>query len=206
MHSIALRALHKYAPQIRDSLPDFKKTMKDRRSWDGRMPTMEIPSSFTSRHVIEMLQLENNTAMIISALIDPSLYSLPGSTKKEEGKMRFPTANVVASCVKKTLEKFWSSKDLELSLKQLPLGIIWKLGLKSDVLFKWAENLWERMVGGKVRYVPHDAYLKLFHLDGVQQVGTGVGSAHGSLVRGDVDIAAFGQYEVIMFDEAQVCI
>lgn len=120
--------------------------------------------------------------------------------------MRFPTANVVASCVKKTLEGYWSSKDLELSRNQLPSKMIWKLGLNSDVLFKWAENLWEGMVAGKVRYVPHDAYLKLFHLDGVQQAETGVGSGHMSLVRGDGDIAAFGQYEVIMFDEAQVCI
>lgn len=211
MHSIAFRALNTYAPQIRDSLPDFNKTIKDRRLWDGRMPTMEIPSSsFTSRHVIEMLQLENNTAMITSALINPSLYSLPGSRKKKEeeddGKMRFPTANVVASCVKKTLERYWSSKNLELSRNQLPLKMIWKLGLNSDVLFKWAENLWEGMVAGKVRYVPHDAYLKLFHLDGVQQAETGVESAHGGLVRGGGDMAAFGQYDVIMFDEAQVCI
>lgn len=164
------------------------------------MPTMEIlSSSFTVKHVIEMLQLENNITMITSALINPSLYSLPGIKEKEEGKQRFPTANAVASCVKKTLEKFWSSKELGLSWRQLPFKMIEHLRLKSDVLFKWAESLWEGMIGAKVRYVPHDAYLKLFHLDGVQQ-------NQQNLVRGDGDMAAFGQYDIIMFDEAQVCI
>lgn len=200
MHSIALRALHTYAPQIKDSLPDYNKTIKDRRSWDGRMPTMEIlSSSFTVKHVIEMLQLENNITMITSTLVKPSLYSLPGAKEGGEGKRRFPTANVVASCVKKTLEKFWSSKELGLSWRQLPFKMIEHLGLKSDVLLKWAESLWERMIGAKVKHVPHDAYLKLFHLDGVQQ-------NQQNLVRGDGDTAAFGQYDIIMFDEAQVCI
>lgn len=205
MHAIAIGALHIYAPRVRDSLPDFNKTINDRRSWDGRMPTMEIPRySFTAGHVIEMLGLKDNTNMITSALINPSLHSLPGARKRQEGKKLFPTANSVASCVKKALEKYWSLKDLELSRKSLPFSMIEALGLRSDVLLEWADKLWKGMVAAKVRYFPHDAYLKLLYLDGVQQGGgAGVG---GTYWRGDGDKAVFGKYEVIMFDEAQVCI
>lgn len=215
MHSIAIRALHIYAPKIKDSLSDINKTIGDRRSWDGRMPTMEIPHSFTAGNVVEMLGLKDNTNMIISALISPSSHSLPGVKNRQEGKMLFPTANSVATCVKKALEKYWSSKDLELSWKSLPSAMIKALGLRSDVLLGWADKLWKGMVAAKVRYFSHDAYLKLLYLDGVQQEeGTGVGGVNVggaywkrvNLVRGDGDKAAFGKYEVIMFDEAQVCI
>lgn len=177
---------------------------------------MEIPLySFSARHVIEMLGLKDNINMVASALTNPSSHSLPGTRRRQEGKKLFPTANSVASCVKKTLEKYWSSKDLELSQKSLPFAMIKELGLRSDVVLRWADELWKGMIATKVRYVPHDAYLKLLYLDGVQhEEGTGVscvrvGGAYGEGVgpiRGNGDAAAFGQYDVIMFDEAQVCI
>lgn len=181
------------------------------------MPTMEIPPySFSAKHVVEMLNLENGTNMIRSALANPELHSLPGARRRQEGKMLFPAANAVASCVKRTLERYWSSKDLELGRESLPFAMIGKLGLRSDVLLRWAKKLWKGMVAAEVKYFPHDAYLKLLYLDGVQQKegstgvgGVGLNSVRGSgvnIVRGGGDTAAFGQYEVIMFDEAQVCI
>lgn len=215
MHSVAYQVLHMISPQIKDSLPDFGKTIYDRRSWDGKMPKMEI-CSFSAVNVIEMLGLRDSVK-ITSALVDPTAHSLPGTRVTRDGVKPFPTANSVATVVKKTLEKYWSSRDLELNRRCVPWAMVEKLGLKGEVLLKWADELWKEMVAAKARYFSHDGYLKLLHLDGIQAEpeGTGVGGTRISgvdgmdgiergLVRGEGDRVAFSRYNVIMFDEAQV--
>lgn len=205
MHSIAMQVLNMYAPRISDAI------------WSS---TMEIPKySFSARHVIEMLGLQDNVPLIQSALLNPTEHLSSGARKREAGKKLFPTANAVATTVKKTLENYWASKELGLTQKCVPWKMVQKLGLREDVVLKWAVKLWEEMKDARAKYLPHDAYLKLLFLDGVQEEeeGTGVGGARvggtdmeeGFMrvpVRGGGDRGAFGKYEVIMFDEAQVCI
>lgn len=214
MHSVALSALQKCAPKVWNALPDPGRNFKDRRQ-DGCMPTMDLGANFGAREVIEILGLDEEK--ISSALANPQEHTPYGSRKKESGKKLFPTANAVATVVKKTLERYWSSKDVNIGRNCLPRSMLERLGLRGEILLRWAERIWKDVLNAKVKYLPHDAYLKILYLDGVeeQDEGTGVrgsrvAAAGGEmvterpLVRGEGDKVAFGAYDVIMFDEAQV--
>jgi hypothetical protein len=57
------------------------------------------------------------------------------------------------------------------------------------------EALWNAMLNTK--YLPHDAYTKILQLKGGLPDGSTIG-------QGDVDTLAFGEYDIIIWDRAQV--
>jgi len=167
---------------------------------------MPIPTFWGNKDLVQVLKLDEEQ-VIRDALLDPAAHFKPGRrnkkapgqfeaaepgyehTQSQPGKKKpFPTATTVANVVKRTLERFWNSVESDVLGSCLPRLMIRKLGLKSSVVLRWAKNIWRDIRHAVAPWLPHDAYLKLMHLLGVETGG---------------DERAFGGYDAILFDEAQ---
>jgi hypothetical protein len=138
-----------------------------------------------------------DVSQISRALLNPGNYFLPDVRTRQEKsqrpdsgptKKKFPSPLLIATPVRVALEKFWNSAELNIDTQCLPSKMIKKLELNRDIILQWAHDIWRKICDGTAPWLPHGAYLKLFQIRGND---------------GDTDAAAFGQYDVIIFDEAQ---
>jgi hypothetical protein len=91
----------------------------------------------------------------------------------------------IATAVKNTLSNFWNSGDDEIKGHHLSRKMITKFGFKKETILQWAIDIWTEIEAGTHPYLPHDAYLKLLHLNP------------------SADDIAFQNYDIILLDEAQ---
>ncbi|KAI5817859.1 P-loop containing nucleoside triphosphate hydrolase protein [Pyronema omphalodes] len=91
----------------------------------------------------------------------------------------------ISTAIKNTLSKFWNSSDEEITDQHLPLSMEVRFGFKKEAILGWAIDIWTDIKAGVHPYLPHDAYLKLLHLNP------------------SADNAAFQNYDIILLDEAQ---
>lgn len=150
---------------------------------------------FGSSEIVKLLNLDDN--LIGEALVNPSLHAHPRVKKQNlDGKMPFPSPTSVAIRVKSAFENFCNSAELEITWRCLPTKLLDKMGLKHSAVLRWVERLWKGMTDGTDPYMTHDCYSKVVCLaasrmpEGQRNVGEAI---------------AFGRYDVIMYDEAQVC-
>jgi hypothetical protein len=177
VHALALRALIYVSPAAAEA---------------KNQNTMQILNWWGSKDIVKFLGLDS-VGTVRAALENPAGHEEPKKRRSNSrggsgGKKPWPTAHSVSVAVKWGLDTFWNSVDRKVLEKHLPHRIINTLGLKKDVVLKWVQFVWQSIHDGKAPWLPHDAYLKLFHLYG--EVGEG-------------DEMAFGSYDIIMFDEAQ---
>jgi len=177
VHALALRTLRYVSPAVAEA---------------NKQNTMQILNWWGGKDIVKFLGLDC-VGTVRAALENPAGHEEPKKRRKNSwrdsgGKKPWPTAHSVSVTVKWGLETFWNSVDREVLEKHLPYHMIHTLGLKKGMVLKWVQSIWQSIHDGKAPWLPHDAYLKLFHLYG------GVGEG---------DEAAFGSYDIIMFDEAQ---
>jgi len=188
VHALALSVLRYNAPQVNAA--------KVNR-------VMPIPTYWGNKEITNHLDL-GTEKVICKALVNPADHHQPGRRHKkttaessaiaagqistQASKKPWPTATSVATTVKLALEGFWNSTDQAVEERCLPQRMIEKLGLKSEVILQWVKGIWSDILLGRAPWLPHDAYLKLLHLRGEESGG---------------DEIAFGNYDIVMFDEAQ---
>lgn len=145
---------------------------------------IKAPASSESnlvREIVQILDLENNETLK-TAMLNPS--------------RGLPRASKVAKVINENLLTFFTSAEVEIDYASLHWGMADKLRLKKDVVLEWTRRAWDELQKLQGPCFPHDGYLKMVHLDGVDSEKEGV--------RCGADDLAFGQFDGIMFDEAQV--
>lgn len=160
--------------------------------------TKGITRKFGPRKILEILKIDD--AMIRDALINPRGHASPRTRQLPLGLKPFPSVYSVARVVHASLFSYMSSTEVEIGYECLHWIMTNKLGLKGDIVLGWIKLVWEEMSKGRFP-VPHNAYIKAFHLQAAQ--GDLAGGIQG---RCKADIMAFDKYDIIMFDEAQVCV
>lgn len=178
IHALALHVLREMYPVLR---------------------TKTVLGNFGCKEIIDILGLYN-TGKIKAALKGPTKHAKQQQQIVVGGKTVLPSARAVARVVNETLQRYCSSGEVDINIKSLDWVGAERLGLDEGYILEWARRIWDGMVNGTDKYLSHDAYFKLYHLQGQY-----IRPNHGSRERCEADKLAFGKHDTIIFDEAQVC-
>ncbi|KAI5851465.1 hypothetical protein DFP73DRAFT_610629 [Morchella snyderi] len=102
---------------------------------------------------------------------------------------KLPRASKVAKIINENLLAFFTPAEAEIDYASLHCVMADRLGLK-NVILEWTRRAWDELRKLQGLCFPHDGYLKMY-LDGVDSE------------KEKADYLAFGQFDGIMFDEAQ---
>jgi len=96
-------------------------------------------------------------------------------------------SSAISRIIIAAINTFCWSNDIEVKSHHFPLALIQKKGMDVHFLVTLTQRLWQSIISGTFPIITHDCYLKMLSMNDSVSINKN----------------AFGQYDIIMFDEAQ---